>query len=505
MPDIGHKPPSQVSPFHASLDTPLLSFGGEVWDIRAACEGVKILGMPGSAKTSGSAKAIRTACLKAGMGALFGCAKIEEAPMLKAEIEAAGRGADLVVIDASARERFNILDFAARELGGPGFEGNIVEVMRRMSEAGRVASDKGGSDSGENSYFVDGAMKWLDHAFPLLLVAEGTIRLSDLNKFITTLPGSKEELHSQEWQSGYCAKVHQVVAHKSRERGPAGAYAMRVINEHGIFFLTEVPALDNRPRSSIASTLTNLINPFLSGKLAELFCTDTTITPDACREGKLIVMDLPTLRYGPMGAVAQSLFKYLFGLSMQGRPVTPETRPVLLYLDEVHNFLSVSDADLLATARSAKVCPVFITQDQPTFFAKMDKEAAQSLLGKFGTRIFHANLSYETNLAAAELIGKVEKFHRTETQSDTESSTSGGGQQDEHGSSQGGRTKTSSRGRSTSGYMDFEIPPDYFATQLRTGTQANNFKVDAIVIRGNRNWTRTGRHWIKAEFDQRLR
>lgn len=500
MPDSGFAARAS-SPYHASLDTPLLDFGGEVWDIRAACEAVCITGAPGSGKTSASARAIRTACLKAGMGALFLCAKIEEGPALKAEIEALGRGDDLVVIDASASERFNILDYAAAELGGPGFEGNLVELMRRMSEAARVASDKPASDGGENAYFVDNAMKWLSHLFPLLLLTEGTIRLSDVNRFIVSLPKTPDDLKTPEWQAGYCAQVHRKADQLTKQ--PGNAHAVRVVNEHGIFFLTEVANLDNRPRSSIGSTLTGLIYPFLSGKLAELFCTDTTITPDACRDGKIILMDLPTLKYGAMGAVAQSLFKYLFGMSMQSKPVNEQTRPVLLYMDEVQNFLSSADADLLALARSAKICPVFITQDLPTYFTKIGEDAAKSLLGKFGTRVFHANLSHETNVAASDLIGKVQKFHVGQTQSLTVSTGTGGSQHDASSGFQGNVGRTMNTGQSSSGYLDYEIPPDHFATKLRTGTAANRFKVDAIVIRGNRNWKRTGRHWIQAEFSQR--
>ncbi|MFC7694112.1 hypothetical protein ACFQY5_35895 [Paeniroseomonas aquatica] len=249
----------------------MLDFDGQVWDTRAFCEAVCIQGAPGSGKSSASARYLRNAALKAGFGAVYLCAKLEEAGLLKAEIEAAGRASDIVVIDATAQERFNILDFAAAELGGEGFENNIVEVMRRMSEAARVASDKSASDGGENTYFVDNAMKWLTNAFPLLLVAEGSIRLSDLNQFIATLPNNKEELKSADWQRSYCAQVHMKVAQKSKENSEAGRYALRVINDHGIFFLTEVPNLDNRPRSSIASTLTALIYPFLTGKLNELF------------------------------------------------------------------------------------------------------------------------------------------------------------------------------------------------------------------------------------------
>lgn len=502
MPDGAFRAGRAPRPFHADLDTPLLDFGGEVWTIRDACEGVQITGAPGSGKSSASARYLRLACFKAGFGGMFACAKVDEAETLIADMKAAGRGDDVVVIDESAAERFNILDFAQAQLGGPGFEGNLVEMMRRMNEAAQVAKPKGGSaDAGENSYFVDSAWKWLSHAFPLLLVAEGTIRLKDVARFLASLPQSRDEMKTPEWQAGYCSKVHR----RAADLANAGdAYARRIVDEHGAFFLTEVAGLDNRPRSSIESTLTTLIYPFLSGKLAELFCTDTTITPRACRDGALIVLNLPSLRFGPGGAVAQSMFKYLFGLAMQAERVTPHTRPVMLYMDECQHFLSSADADLLATGRSAKCCPVFITQDYPTFYAKMGEQDAQSLLGKFGTRLFHANTCPKTNLAAAEIIYKVQKFYVTESRSSGDSSGGGGSQQDGQGTYQGSRTRSTGTSETLNAYQDYEITPDYFASKLRTGAERNGYKVDAIVVRGGRQWKRTGRHWVQAEFDQRL-
>ena len=487
-------------PFHASLDTPLLDFGGEAWTIRDACQGTCIVGAPGSGKTSGSGQAIAMACLKAGMGALVLCAKVDEADTWRAYAQQAGRADDLVIIDQHATERFNILDFAAQRLGGPGFERNIVEVMERMAEAARVASPQPAEGGGENSYFTQGAMKWLGHAFPLLQLAEGSIRLRDLNRFIATLPPTPDALTTEAWKSGYCAQVHFRASARTRRGDP---HAIRLVNDHGDFFLTEVPGLDNRPRSSIASTLTNLINPFLTGRLADLFCADTTITPDACRDGAIIVLDLPSLRFGAAGIVAQSLFKYLFGRAMQSARVTDQTRPVLLFADEYQEFASATDADLLATARSAKVCTAFLTQDYPTFFAKLGKDVAQSLLGKFGTRIFHANTSYETNLAAAELIGKVQKFHVGESISTAMNTGTGGQLHDAYSGYQGQVGSSATRSQSASGYLDYEVTPDHFANRLRTGAQRNRYKVDGIIVRGGHRWKRTGRHWLQAEFSQR--
>jgi hypothetical protein len=497
--------------FHSSLKTPLLSFGGQDWCIGDAAEATAVWGAPGSGKTSGSGRAIAQSFLAAGMGGLVLCAKVDEADTWRRYAKDAGREQDLIIIDASGAQRFNILDYASKTIGGPGFEQNLVFLMQTMIEATRVATSAGGE--GDNRYFTDGALKWISHAFPLLLLVEGTLRLSDLNRFIASMPTRAEVRPTspaehglkKEWLQSYCAQVH-FKAGEMAEKAGAASYAMQVVNEHGDFFLTEVANLDNRPRSSIESTLTNMIYPFLSGKLGELFCTGTTVTPEACRQdGKIIVMDIPVLKYGATGAVAQTIFKYIFGVVAQNTRVTEQTRPIFLYADEAQFFLVSTDDDLLSTARSSKTCIVYLTQDLPTYYTRLGagaRDKAEAILSKFGTRIFHANSSRETNNYGADLIGKVQKFHVGKTQSKSRSTGMGGNHHDDglgYNANAGASTNT---GESMSGYLDHEVSPDYFATKLRNGTQANKFKVDAIVIRNAKTWRSTKRHWIKAEFSQ---
>jgi hypothetical protein len=442
------------------------------------------------------------------------CCKNDEADRFRGYAKAAGREDDLVVIDASGNQRFNILDYAAKTLGGPGFEQNLVSLMQTMIEATRVASGSGGGD-GENRFFVDGAMKWLSHAFPMLLVVEGTIRLKDLNRFITSMPRSPAILHpttpeekiaAAEWRAkSYCSQVH-LRLQELAIAGGKGSYPMTVMNEHGAFFATEVPNLDNRPRSSIEATLTNLIYPFLSGKLAELFCTTTSVTPSVLRDGKILIMDLPVLTYGPMGAVAQTLFKFLTGVAVQTTRVDENTRPVFIWADEAQNFISQTDTFLLATARSSKTAIVYLTQDLPTYYAQIGSDArdkAESILSKFGTRIFHASTSRETCLYASETIGKVQKFHVTKTISQGQTAGGGGSHQDVGGGYHGQDGINIGTSQSTSGYLDYEIAPDYFGTKLRTGSVRNNYIVDGILVRNGRTWKKTKRHWIQAEFSQR--
>ena len=493
------------TPYHGKLSTPLLRIGREYWSIGDAAEATAIWGAPGSGKTSGSGKAIANAFLRAGMGGLVLCAKNDEAAAWRRYAKEARRSRDVIVLDAEGTQRFNILDYAAKTLGGPGFEQNLVFLMQTMIEATRVAGSSGG-EGGENRYFVDGALKWVAHAFPLLMLAEGTLQMSDLNRFIASMPKAPEDLRSPDWiHKSYCSQVHYRCGVRANEEGP-GSNAMRVVNEHGDFFLTEIPNLDNRPRSGIESTLTNMIYPFLSGKLAELFCTTTTVTPDQARDGKIIIMDIPVLRYGATGAVAQTMFKYLFGVAVQNTQVTEKTRPVFLYADEAQFFMNGTDADLLSTSRSSKTCIVYLTQDLPTYYARIGANArdkAEAILSKFGTRIFHANTSRETNTYASETIGKVQKFHVTRSRSRGTTTGGGGSHGDRDGGYQGNDGGNINVSESTSGFLDFEIPPDYFATKLRNGSEKNGFKVDAILIRNARTWKRTRRHWVQAEFSQR--
>jgi hypothetical protein len=496
-----------VSPFHAALGTPLLDIGGQHWRIGDAAEGTVITGNPGSGKSSASGRAIAMAFLKAGFGGMVCCAKVGEAATWKEYAAAAGRSDDLVIIDADAKQRFNILDYAANTLGGRGFERNLLTMMERMSEATRVASNKGGGGDDENKYFADNCLKWLSHAFPLLRLVEGSLRLADVERFIATTPKSVEECRTKEWQRSYCASIHERAEKMSQLPGEEGEYAWQVVNDHGGFFLGEAAQLDNRPRSSIESTITNLIYPFLTGKLAELFCTDTTITPDECRDGKIIILDLPVLKYTATGAVSQTLFKYLFGVAMQTKEATATTRPCFIFADECQFFLNSDDATLLSTARSSKTAIVYLTQDISTFYATVGganaEHTANSILGKFGTRIFHATTSSETAQAAAEMIGKVQKFHVSKTQNTGRSTGGGVNHHDKGGGFSGQGGTNASQGESLNGYLDYEVPPDYFATKLRMGGKKNHYKVDAILVRNGSKWKQTGRHWVKAEFSQK--
>lgn len=496
------------SPFDHKLDTRLLTLGrSDSFTTRDAAEGVLILGGVGSGKTSGSGNSLRKAYLNAGFGGLVLCAKPDEADSWREALKKAGRSGDAVIIDRSGEERFNILDYAAATIAADGFDQNLVVLMERFSEAAKVASGEfSGSDG--NKFFSDAASKWLSHAFPLVRVATGNVSLENVYKMILSAPKSPQELSDPEWQkNSLCNAILFAAADKAKNAQDAKGQseAERVFDEHADFWLTEYPSLASKTRSSIEATVTNIIYPFLAGKLRELFCTDTTVVPDMARQGKIIILDLPALTYGPTGAVAQSIFKYLFGLAVQRQKLSRKARPVFLWMDEVQYFLSASDAELLSTARSAKTCIVAITQDLPTFYAQIgsqQKAVADSIISKFGTKCFHSNTSEETNQAAADLVGKIDIEQRTSTRGgglNSGGSVNVGGE----GSGQGGGSgRNRSDSTSISTRYDYALPPHYFSSELRTGAKKNRYKVDAILVRSGANYKHTGKHWMKATFQQ---
>jgi hypothetical protein len=318
------------------------------------------------------------------------------------------------------------------------------------------------------------------------------------------------EAESQEFKSTFCYETHAKIAALEKQSivdGKPDTRLARVIEEFGDFFLDETAKLDPRPKTSVIGSLTNSIYPFLSGTLKDLFCTTSTISPFGCREGEIHIFDLSAAAHGAGGITSQVLLKLLYGLAWQSRPVDAETRPVFVAADEAQFVLAGSDADLLSTGRSSKISICYATQDLPTYFAKISgpnsQDVTDSILAKFGTHVYHSNSCVRTNQHGATQVGKVEKFHVGESRSHGSSAGAGGDRHDAGGAFSGNHGASTGTGQSTSGYLDWEIPPEYFSKSLRTGGPKNRYKVDAIIVRHGRIFEETGKHWVKAEFDQK--
>lgn len=356
-------------PYKFELDTQLLKFsGGDAFTIRDAVTGVQILGGTGSGKTSGSGRALAHAYLKAGFGGIVLCAKPSEADTWRKLAKECGRSGDLVFFDESGGLRFNFLDYAQHTVAAGGRDMNLVQLLATITEATNAQSG-GGSSGNEEAFFRNAANQMVANSIPFLRTVNGSIRLNDLYRFINSTPSTRQEARDPAWRDGsYCG---QTIVNAYRMGKAGNLEARRAFEQHRTYFNDEIAKLGDRTRGNIVTTLTSSIYPFLSGKLNELFCTETNIVPEYARQGLIIVLDMPARSHSTAGVVAQQIFKLLFQFSMESENVTERTRPVMIWADECQFFMNSHDTDHLSVCRQQRVANVFITQDMPTYYARM--------------------------------------------------------------------------------------------------------------------------------------
>ncbi|GIT93306.1 hypothetical protein JANAI62_37430 [Jannaschia pagri] len=493
--------------YHHRLGTPLLRFGRrDVWRLRDACEGTGILGGVGSGKTSGSGQTIAASFLTAGMGGMVLCAKNNEADRWRKWARAAGRERSLFVIDASGTHRINIMDYVASTLARDGFEQNLAAVLLEAAEASRILKSASGG-GGDNSFFRDYAELCLNSALPLLNKVMPQLRLRDLQRFIDSAPRSMDEASSPDWQkSSFCSEV--LIKLAALAQG-GDSHAARLAEEYADFWLVQFATLGDRTRGSVVATLSATLNGLMTGKIAELFSTDTTIVPDITQEGAILVLDMSAHEFGSVGIVAQQILKLLWMKSIQHRRIHAKMRPQFLWIDECQYFFSEADAEFLSTSREYRACPVYITQDLPTFYAALGGDNAENrgkqIVAKFQTRLFHANTDPVTNAFASEIIGKSRRYKVSWSTSSGRNSGGSGNQGERESGTGGGAGRNQGRTRSIDTYEEADVLPDYFGNELRNGGKENRFKVDAIVVRAATRFRAAKRNRLKVTFDQRAR
>lgn len=520
---------------HDRLDTPLLNLSAtDAFTARDAVQNTLILGGTGSGKTSASGRALASAFLRAGMGGLVLCAKPEEAALWRGYCADNGRSASLLEWDGPNLQ----YNFIAHELARQGTDGlnSVVECLMRVLEIARTVSPTPGRSG--DAFWEDTTRQILRNTIPILYAATGTVRIADVLQFVRSAPVAPEQMRDPEWQqrSFFCSTFVSAVEQLD---DATGAHA-------SAYWRDDFARLDPKTRGNILISLTTALDRFNHGWLRDTFCAGTTLVPELCFSGAIILMNTPALTRNEDGIIAQQLFKMMWQRAVLARnalaPVQRE-RVVYLWADEAQYFVNSQDAEFLATCRGSRAGVVFLSQSLPTFYAKLGGENAHDrvhhLLGNFGTRIWHNNACAETNEWAARTLGRSLHQRLTYNESEghstnlgmnmgagtnwgTNQSTSngyssnprGGGNTSgsaSHGSSEGGndnwgRTRGNGSNRGTSqGYseqMDYLLEPGEFSRMLKTGGPANGGRVTAIWYQAGRTFASSGGNALLVEFQQ---
>ncbi|MFO0946445.1 MAG: type IV secretory system conjugative DNA transfer family protein [Planctomycetota bacterium] len=480
------------------LSDSLLSFSrSDAFSLADACEGVLVVGATGSGKSTGSGKALAHAYLSAGFGGLVLTAKNDERAVWESYCKQTGRLKDLHVFSPDGPYRYNFLDHELQRGGvGAGLTDNIVHIFAQVLQIAERGSGSGGGREDEG-YWRRASNQLLRNTIDLLIMAKNRITLSDIYRIIVSAPRSKEQELLEGWrQSSFCFRCLEEA--DMRPKSSHQAHDFGLVCD---YFCLEFPGLSERTRSVICSTMTSMIDVLHRGITAELFCSETNLTPEATENGAIILIDLPIKEFSQVGQFAQVLWKTAFQRSIERRNLKENRRPVFLWADECQYFVtSPFDMQFQTTCRAARVATVLLTQNISNMYAALGGSStgrveADSLFGNLNTKIFHANSDPVTNQWASELIGKCRMFL-------TNSSTTEIPNEQTWLGSATGSDEPATTTTGISEHIDYEVQPRTF-TSLRKGGAANHWMVDAIVFQGGKTLCSSGKTWAPVTFNQR--
>jgi len=469
-----------------ALDAPLLYLSeADAWTVRDACEGTQIFGGTGSGKTSGSGAAIAKAFLRAGFGGLVLTAKTDERATWERYAKETGRGSSFVVVSPGEKWRFNFLDYEVRRPGaGAGLTENVVNLFTSVMEVGERRQGQGSNDG----YWNRSLKQLLRNAVDALVIAYGRLSLPEIYDLVASAPHSPDEVQSEAWQgSSFCYRTLIAAETHAPELGGSKERDFDITAK---YWLGEFPALAEKTRSIIVSSFTGMADGFLRGSLREIFCTSTNLLPEFTHEGAVIIVDLPVKEYAEVGQFAQVLMKLMWQRATERRDVLEHPRPVFLWADESQYFITSGDALFQTTARSARACTVYLTQNLPNYRAVLghDHAAADSLLGNLQTKIFHANGDHTTNTWAADIIARTWQTRSNASATQNHNSLDASGR----GSVTGGASQA----------VEYQVLPSEF-TILRKGGPQAGFAVDGVVFQPGRVWQASRSNHLRVSFSQK--
>lgn len=513
------------------------------WRLEDCVRGVQIFGGIGSGKSSGSGRNLALTFLRNGFGGIVLTGKVDEKDVWIRYAKETGREDDLVIFESGSPYKFNPLayELSRDESEGGGQTDNLVNLFMAIVKMGN-RMDGGGDVMGKEPFWALASSRSLKATLDLLKLADKAKQvLTDeaQNSFGITIANIAKILRDSPTGEGHYSKFfklsssHDFEQHQALQKWADQSYTIyglswasayiksqqdrlekeaaalallkssnedlyaKALVSHQIavaeyeseqrtyevvcaYFLSELPTLADKTRSSILEHFFAFAAPFRSGMLADYFATETSpeVLPEESFKGKIIILNFPVKQFLQLGIYAQCIYKKLWQQAVERRVSTETTRPVFQWIDESQYFVNSDDMIFQTTARASRACTVLLTQNISNYYAMMGgsnaKAFVDSLLGNLGTKILHNNSDAVMNEWAAELIAKDYRGNLT-VGSDV----------------------------STSEEYQHQVLPKAF-TLLKTGGKTNDGIVEAVVTVAGKRWS-NGKNYLQIIFNQDLK
>ena len=366
----------------------------------------------------------------------------------------------------------------------PGIVGSRVETIVSLLMTIVEAAERGDRGNAQQDKFWQRSLRQiLRNGVEVCIAARGEVTMKMLHDVITSAPRTHGEVHDKEWQAA--SACYRLIEEAERERQKrAGAKRFRA-GRASISCGNSPTCRTTRAARSSPPT----------ASWPTCCCAGTWRTCSTARR-RSFPISLSTARLscstcrprstGQAGVYVQSAFTYLWQTACEQRDVKINPRPVFWFVDEAHELVCNYTPEFLATARSARVASVLISQNKPNYLAAMGGEAGRhrvdAFLGNTGTKIFHANGDPETNRWASDTISE-------EIQTRT----------NWHGTMEAGQ----GRGGGSEAPGKKVLPSEF--TALKKGGPQNGFMTDCIVYQTGASFeANSGEPWLRTSFRQQI-
>ncbi len=377
---VPERPPVEVVGDHA------FTAGGIQWNWGDFYKNCVVFGSVGTGKTVCVLNALLDGLMASTANSSHPCAGLILDPKgdFKSKIQVLcrkyGRDNDVVVINPySSREtiRWNPLDSDDDEL----------ELAARFA----AALESLGMKSGDNSFWVDSAKKFIRHAIKLLR--------------ITNPPGEPPSFAQIGALASSFVKLSET-ADRVPDDNPEGDQCLA-------FFADEWIKLADETRSSIQAYITNMIDPFLMSPYDRLFAGRSTMRiAEMIDSGKILYVYMPIADKEAMSRVICTFVKLEYYREVLKPARIKKERSSFFLCDEFQAYFTTmvgkGDSDFFERSRQSNHANIIATQNYPALMKVAgDKDSVvNNLLGNCAIKIFLRNFDEKTNEFGSKLFGQ---------------------------------------------------------------------------------------------------
>jgi hypothetical protein len=454
--------------------------------------GIHCVGTTGSGKSSSLVETVSKAFLHHGFGGIYFAVKPDDPATYLRHARECGRADDVVLFGPSHETSINFLGDA---LGahGAGLVSNVTAILGIVSKlaAGQGASSTG-SGREDGSFWKAMDNRLITNLAQLLALSGEPITTLALERLVLELPGSPEQVADPKWRErSFLFRCLQ-----SADRIDAPLEAREQVARLADYFLVEMPSLSSRLRSTVQTSVGATLDQFNQPLVRRLLSSDApTFRLEQLQQGKILIVDLPVMTYGPAARVIQLVLKYCVQQVQCRRDVAANPRPVAMIADEFQQLVDLeNDAAFACIARSTRTACVYVTQSLSNYLAigggPQTEAQVHSLLGNLQLQVFCQSTDTKSIEYAQALFGKRRQVLMQ-----------GGTQQPNADwvSAAVGLANNGSTNAGFSEHMDYELQAGDFQRLARGGPP--DWIVEAMVYQG-KHFGSTGRPWLPVQFRQ---